>query len=55
MIGSLRVWGTAGEVLEGPNKPGPCLGGEYEWYKVKWNDGAEGWSIVNYLDFTGER
>jgi hypothetical protein len=55
LIGTLRVWGTAGEVLEGPNKPGACLGGEYEWYRVRWNDGVEGWSIVNYLDFTGEK
>lgn len=55
LIGSLRVWNTAGEVLEGPIKPGPCLDGDYEWYKVKWNDGVEGWSIVNYLDFIGER
>lgn len=55
LAGSLRVWGTAGEVLEGPTKPGACLGGDYEWYKIKWNDGVEGWSIVNYLDFTGEK
>jgi hypothetical protein len=55
LIGTLRVWGTAGEVLEGPKKPGPCLDGDYEWYRVKWNDGVEGWSIVNYLDFTGEK
>jgi hypothetical protein len=55
LVGSLRVWGTAGEVQEGPVKQGPCLGGDYEWYKVKWNDGVTGWSIVNYLDFTGEK
>ena len=55
LAGGLRVWGTAGEVLEGPTKPGPCLNGDYEWYRVKWNDGVEGWSIVNYLDFTGEK
>jgi hypothetical protein len=55
LAGSLRVWGTAGEVLEGPSKPGACLGGDYEWYKVKWNDGLDGWSIADYLDFTGEK
>jgi hypothetical protein len=55
VVGQLRVWGTAGEVVEGPNKPGVCLGGDYEWYKVKWNDGAIGWSIVDYLTFSGEK
>ncbi len=55
VVGQLRVWGTAGEVLEGPNKPGPCLNGDYEWYKVKWNDGTTGWSIVDYLTFSAEK
>jgi hypothetical protein len=53
--GGLRVWGTSGEVLEGPKKPGPCLNGDYEWYKIKWNDGQVGWSIADYLTFNSER
>jgi hypothetical protein len=53
--GGLRVWGTSGEVLEGPVKPGPCLSGDYEWYKIKWNDGQTGWSIADYLTFNSER
>jgi hypothetical protein len=55
VAGTLRVWGTAGEVIEGPTKAGVCFGEDYEWYKVKWNDGVIGWSIANYLEFTGER
>lgn len=53
--GEYRVWGTGGEVLEGPVTPGPCLEGDYEWYKIKWNDNLEGWSIADYLVFSGER
>jgi hypothetical protein len=55
IAGSLRVWGSAGEVVEKGVKPGACLGGDYEWYKIKWNDGAEGWSIADYLVFSGSK
>jgi cell division protein FtsL len=55
LAGGLRVWGASGEILEGPTKPGPCLNGDYEWYKLKWSDGLEGWSIANYLTFGSER
>jgi hypothetical protein len=50
-----RVWGTGGEVLAGPDKPGPCLDGDHEWYQVKWNDGITGWSIVDYLTFSSQQ
>lgn len=54
-VSRYQVWGSAGEVLEGPEKPGECLGGDFEWYKVRWDDGIVGWSIVDYLDFSASR
>jgi hypothetical protein len=54
LSGETRVWGTGGEVLEGPTNPGACLGGEWDWYKVRWNDGVVGWSIADYLTFSSQ-
>ena len=54
-VGPYQVWGNAGEVISGPEQPGECLGGDFEWYKIRWNDGMEGWSIADYFDFSASR
>ncbi|MEI6728685.1 MAG: hypothetical protein WCK98_03520 [bacterium] len=45
-----KPWGFSGQVSEGPITQ-ECLGGKYTWWKVKWGDGTEGWSIADNLKF----
>jgi hypothetical protein len=42
-------WGTQGSVLAGPTNKA-CLGGNWNWYQVKWSDGSTGWSVSSYLN-----
>lgn len=50
IVGDSKPWGFSGQVSEGPITQ-ECLGGKYTWWKVKWGDGSEGWSIADNLKF----
>ena len=41
-------WATVGQILEGPTSQ-ECFGDKWNWYKVKWPNGAVGWSIDNHF------
>lgn len=41
-------WGTKGTITSELISKS-CLGGNWNWYKVKWQNGAEGWSVSSYL------
>ncbi|MEM1311937.1 MAG: SH3 domain-containing protein [Patescibacteria group bacterium] len=41
-------WGTKGDIISGPT-PKACLGGNWNWYKINWENGTTGWSVSAYL------
>lgn len=41
-------WATVGQIIEGPISQ-ECFGDKWRWYKVKWPNGAVGWSVDNYF------
>ena len=41
-------WKAVGQIIEGPITQ-ECLGDKWNWYKVKWSNGAIGWSVDNYF------
>ncbi len=47
IIGSSN-WKAVGQIVEGPITQ-ECFGSKWNWYKVKWSNGAIGWSIDNYF------
>jgi hypothetical protein len=47
------AWGTSGTIVsEVITKT--CLGGNWNWYKVKWANGVEGWSASYYMSESGK-
>jgi hypothetical protein len=50
IVSDSKPWGFSGQVSDGPITQ-ECLGGKYTWWKVKWGDGSEGWSIADNLKF----
>jgi Bacterial SH3 domain len=43
------IWGTKGTIVDGPVTKA-CLGGNWNWYNVRWEDGTNGWSVSSFLN-----
>jgi hypothetical protein len=45
-------WGETGELLETEGKIDSCVGRTLTWYHIRWESGIEGWSIIDFLEFS---
>lgn len=46
-----RAAGSTGSIIAGPEwiRLDTSTGNGYQWWKIRWSDGVEGWSVENYL------
>jgi hypothetical protein len=48
ILGAPKQWTATGVITEEPVTRA-CFDNNYEWFKIQWSDGSEGWSISNNL------